>query len=97
MLVEVVVLLVAHLAVVVVVQRPRLRDVRQVLSEHTLGHRADLNSLSDALSALPLAQVIRQLFRQFLLKLCLTGICAFRRFEVIFVDIKGLQIHTLSN
>ena len=52
-LVKVIVCLVAHLTVVVVVQRPRLRDVRQVLPEDAFGHGAEFDSLSDALGALP--------------------------------------------
>lgn len=37
-LVEVIIRLIAHLTVVVVVQRPRLWDVRQVLPEHAFRH-----------------------------------------------------------
>lgn len=95
MLVILSVLLVAHLTVVVVVQRARLRDVRQVLPVDALGHRAELDSLADAVRFLPLSQITRQLMGQLPLELRLARVGALRRLEVVPMDVVRLQVDAL--
>lgn len=52
--------------------------------------------MADTFSALPLAEVIGQLPSQFTLELCLTRISAFRRFEIVLVDVKRLKVDAVD-
>ena len=79
-----------------IVQRPWLWDVCQVLPEDAFGHRAKFDFLSDSLHSLPFLKVTGQLLGQFSLKFCLTWISAFWRLKVIFMDVKRLQVDSVG-
>ena len=79
-----------------IVQRPWLWDECQVLPEDAFGHRAKFDFLSDSLHSLPFLKVTGQLLGQFSLEFRLTRVSAFRRFKIVPVDVKRLQVDAVG-